>query len=280
MLSFMMCAYATKKLAYVTDSAQENYVNDIRILPMLRADSNFVVTEINAASTSQDLSGFDLIVIAKPSGLSGSDALIPLLKGYNKPILNMKVLAYRKNTWEWVSENGSIVDNYTALKVVVFKPAHPIFTGMTVSKGSEIQLLSTVSGTTLKGLNGVTSFLNVANGTIDTLATIKDAAIGQLCITEIPVGVSVNGTFMQHKFVQIGISGTSYANITTEGLQLIKNASYYLAGMEIPNSVNNPSVCALKVRQTSQTLTVDTTEDIELSIYSVSGQIIHHLNGN
>lgn len=271
---------AVKKVAYITDPAQATYANDTKILPMLKGDNNFSVTEITATTAGQDLSGYDLIVLAEPAGSAAP--MVLACKGINKPILNMKVFAYKTGTttWAWVSANGNIVDNTTSQNVLVKKPNHPIFNGLNLTAGSTLQVVTTASGT--KCINGVTAYLNVT-GTPDTLATIKDATTGldattgQLCIMEFPVGSSVAGTNISQKFIQIGISGTSYANVTDAALTMIKNAAYYLTDIQagIPNVAKS-----LPVTQSTKDIKIDTQENLELHIYSVSGQQVSKAIGN
>lgn len=268
-------AEAVKKMAYITDPAQATYANDTKILPMFQADSNFEVTVITATTAGQDLTGYDLIVIAEPAGSTA--AIMASLKGINKPVLNMKVYVYKVNaaSWSWSSTNA---DN-PSQNVLVKKPNHPIFKGLGLTEGSTLQL---TTSTVTKSISGVTEFLNVV-GTLETLATIKDATTGldavagQLCIMEFPVGASIAGTTIPQKFIQIGISGTSYALVTAEALTVIKNAAYYVADMN--TGLNNVSQ-SLPVTQTSKELLVNTTENLDLDIYSVSGQLVKRANGN
>jgi len=193
----------------------------------------------------------------------------------------MKVFAYKTGTttWAWVSANANIVDNTTSQNVLVKKPNHSIFAGLNLTAGSTLQMVTTASGT--KGINGVTAYLTVV-GTPDTLATVKDATTGldattgQLSIMEFPVGSSVNGTTIPQKFIQIGISGTSYANVTDAALTVIKNAAYYVA--DITSDVKTVS-SSLPVTQTTKELKVDTNENLNLSIYSASGQRISQATG-
>jgi hypothetical protein len=267
-------AQAVKKMAYITDPAQATYANDTKILPMFKADANFTVTEITATTAGQDLTGYDLVVIAEPAGSAAP--MVLACKGINKPVLNMKVFAYKTGTttWAWVSANGNIVDNTTSQNVIVKKPNHSIFAGLNLTAGSTLQMVTTASGT--KGINGITAYLTVV-GTPDTLATVKDAttgldaATGQLCIMEFPVGSSINGTTIPQKFIQIGVSGTSYANVTDAALTVIKNAAYYVAGLNLGTGVKNTSM-TLGITQNSNTILVETAENLSLSIYSASGQ--------
>lgn len=283
-IASMFSLKAQVKVAYLTDTTTANtpYVNDTKILPMFKADPNFVVTKIQATIAGQDLSSYDLIIISEPPGSAAP--MVLACKGIDKPILNMKVFAYKTGTttWAWVTANSVLIDNATALNEVVYDAAHPIFTGMGVSKGSEINMLSAVSygigTTTYKGLDGATSFVITA-GKIDTLATIKDATTGQLSIIEMPVGLTIGSTTLTKKLIQIGINSASYANVTPSALQLIKNAAYYLSGLSITTGVKNPTT-TLGITQTSKTITVKTQESLNISIYSVSGQRISQVTGN
>jgi hypothetical protein len=266
---------AALKLAYVTDPAQATYANDTKIKAMFQADTSFVFTEIVATVAGQDLSGYDIIVIAEPAGSAAT--VVVGLKGVNKPVLNLKVFAYKTTVWNWVSANTAIVDNSTATNVVVTDASHAIFKGLNVSNGSEIQLISAVAPS--KGLNGITAFNNVTNGEVKVLANIKDATTGQINVAEMPVGISMNGVNIQQKFVQIGISGTSYANVTEAGLKLVKNAAYYVSGLEIKSGVNDPKDNNLRIVQTSRDLTIESLQNLDLSVYSASGQLVNQTNG-
>jgi hypothetical protein len=282
MIVSILSVQAQKKVAYITDPAQATYANDTKILPMLKADANFAVTDITATTAGQDLLGYDLIVISEPAGSAAP--MVLACKTLNKPILNMKVFAYKTGTttWAWVSANASIVDNTTSQNVLVKKPNHAIFSGLNLTVGATLQMVTTASGT--KGINGITAYLNVV-GTPDTLATIKDAttgldaATGQLSIMEFPVGSSVAGTSIQQKFVQIGVSGTSYALLTSDALKVIKNAAYYLTGLEIVTKNVNPTIENMTVNQSTNELTVNSNESLQLSIYSAAGQRVKQTTG-
>lgn len=280
MLAGVITMNAQMKIAYITDPAQATYANDTKILPLLKSDANFAVTEITATTAGQDLSGYDLVVIAEPAGSAAPMVLV--CKTLNKPILNMKVFAYKTGTttWAWVSANANIVDNTTSQNVLVKKPNHAIFTGLNLTAGATLQMVTTPSGT--KGINGITAYLNVT-GTPDTLATVKDATTGldatsgQLSIMEFPIGASVNGTTIQQKFVQIGVSGTSYGLVTPQALTVIRNAVYYLAGLTVPSTplkVFSTYNDQLSVKQSSELLTTNSSEPIKMTLYTASGQRI------
>lgn len=279
----LLSVSAQIKIAYVTDlsgATSSTYPNDTKILAALKADAiSYTVTEVAAAASGVDFSGYDVIIIAEPAPSAGTTVLA--CKGIAKPVLNMKVFAYKTGTttWAWVLANTMIVDNPTATSVIVQKPSHPIFTGLGVSKGTELQMVTAVvaSGTTTKGVNGVSSYNNVV-GVIDTLATIKDATTGQLSVMEIPVGTSVGGTTITKKFIQIGISGAAYANVTPTALTMVKNAITYLTSPV--TGIQEAAKTAFTVKRSASSLDVMTDANLTLSLYSSCGQLIGRSLGN
>ena len=281
---------AQKKLAYVTDTTTANtpYLRDSLILPMFKADPNFIVTKIQGTVAGQDLSGYDLILIAEAP--SSAAAIMTTLKGIAKPILNMKTFVFKSSAgcWYW-AVNSNLVDNATALSVTVNHASHPILTGFNVAKGDSIPMLNKIrqavgaaSTTAYKGLNGVTTFISVASGTIDTIAVVKGAATGQICIFELPVGTVMNGTTgstVNGKYIHIGINGASWNNLTSNALKLVKNAAYYLADLPIPT--NTPTVKeTVALTQTAKSIIINSPGSFHLGIYTTSGQRIVSTIGN
>ena len=72
------------------------------------------------------------------------------------------------------------------------------------------------------------SFTDAA-GNIQSIASVKGEE--QVCILEIPVGASIAGTKITEKFIQIGLNSSSYANLTDDALSIVRNACFYLMGM-------------------------------------------------
>ncbi len=217
-----------KKVAYVTDMSAVNYSNDTRILPALMACSGFYIKEIDAQQQGVDFSIFDLVVISEVA--ASNSPIMPELKGVEKPVLTMKVHAYKSTdeTWNWATTGYG--DNTTATTLVVENDMlqHPMFKDVTFVNGNEIRMISSVNVKALTYMNPV-SFIDVSGGEIQTIAKIKDA--GQTCILEIPAGTMINGTLLPENYVQIGLNSSSYANITDEGVSVVLNACYYLLGM-------------------------------------------------
>lgn len=220
------------KVAYVTNSTLATYTNDTKILPALKADPNFTVTEINSGTAGNDYSNYDVVLFSEVAG--SEDAGILELKGLNKPFIMMKVHSYKSASaaWNWSNSETAFNQSATETNVMIVDKAHPIFTGVNFINGNEVQLISSVGG--LKGITYMdpTQFKNVGGGTIKSLATVG-AQAGQVSILEIPAGTTVAGTPINQKFIQIGINSASYGQVTTDGVTIIKNACLYLMGNEL-----------------------------------------------
>ena len=216
-----------KKVAYVTDATETTYANDTKILAALKADANLEITEVSSATSGHDYSGYDMILFSEiPNSV---DPGVAELKGQSKPFLMMKVHAYKVATgaWGWSSSTSAYGQNATATNITVLDKTHPIFKDVTWVNTNEVQMLSAVSSS--KGLTYMNpaSFSSVSGGTITSLANVKDQT-AQISILEIPAGTTVAGTLVPKKFIQIGINGSSYANVTTDAVSIVKNACYYL----------------------------------------------------
>jgi hypothetical protein len=223
-----------KRIAYITDPSAGNYANDTRILPALKTCSDFYVTEIDARQRNIDFSMYDLLIISEIP--LSSSPLIRELATVNKPVLNMKLHAYKVSDGTWGWANNGYGDNTTATNIVVNTDMlnHPIFKDVTFINGNEIQMLSSVKEKGMTYMNPE-SFVGVSGGNISTIAAIKDAQ--QVSILEIEEGTTINGTTLSDHFIQIGLNSSSYAHITDDGVRIVLNASYYLLGVE-SNPVN------------------------------------------
>lgn len=218
---------AKKKIAYVTDPNGATYINDTKILPALKADTNLTVTEINGSQTGIDYSPYDCIVFSEVPGSTAAGVLA--LRGINKPLLMMKVHAYKVATgaWGWSGTTTAYGENTTETNVVVADKSHPIFTGVNFINGNEVQMLSSVAAS--KGITYMNPalFTNPANGTVTSVATVKNNTT-QSSILEMPAGIVIAGTTVPQNFIQVGINSTSYANVTPDGVKVVLNAVYYL----------------------------------------------------
>ena len=227
-VSIKLIDSSLKRIAYVTDTTSIEFMND-KILPMLEGLDNLYVRKINADNTNANYSLFDMVLICE---ITASTApIIASLKGIDKPTLNMKVHAYKTadGAWGWAQKGYG--DNTTATTLTVSEAMknHPMFKEVTFVNGNDIQVVSAVDTKAITYMNP-SDFIG-ATGSIVPIATAKGEE-SQVSILEIEKGASVNGTTIVDKFVQIGLNSSSYANITDDGLSIIKNACYYLMGME------------------------------------------------
>jgi hypothetical protein len=228
------------KIGYVTNSAAATYVNDTKILVALKADPNFTVTEVNSGGAGNDYSTYDLVLFSEVAG--SEDPGIAELKGLNKPFIMMKVHSYKiaAAAWSWSNSATAYNQSATETRLVVADKTHPIFSGVNWINDNEVKILSSVSG--LKGLTYMdpTMFKNVTGGTVKSLATVAGQA-SQVSILEIPAGTTVAGTPINQNFIQIGINSASYAQVTGDGVSIIKNACLYLLG----NDLTDPTLHTL-----------------------------------
>jgi hypothetical protein len=272
-----------KKIAYITDPTDATYVNDI-ISPMLMNVKEFYVEEIDCNSTTSDLSAFDMVLISE---ITPSTApIIANLEGINKPVLNMKVHAYKTTNGAWGWATAGFGDNTTATTIYVDEEfrSHPMFDGIELSDG-EIKMVSAVDTKALTFMNPE-SFTD-ATGDINAIASVKGE--DQVCILEIPVGNSVAGTKITEKFIQIGLNSSSFANLTEDGLHVIKNACYYLLNLNanptdarsVASNIQNAIVYPNPMTDVA-TLVFESekAEDTVLNIYSMDGKLVRTLKVN
>ncbi|MFT3681426.1 MAG: DUF3616 domain-containing protein [Ferruginibacter sp.] len=228
---------ARKKIAYVTDPNGATYINDTKILPALKADTNLIVTEINGNQTGIDYSPYDCIVFSEVPSSTAAGVLA--LRGINKPFLMMKVHAYKvaSGAWGWAGSTTAYGENTTETNIVVSDKSHPIFTGVNFVNGNEVQMLSSVAAS--KGITYMNPllFANPANGTVSSVATVKNN-VNQSSILQMPAGTSINGTTVPQDFIQVGINSSSYANVTSDGVKIVLNAVYYLTQLLQKSELN------------------------------------------
>lgn len=237
-----------KWIAYITDPTIANYNNDIVLLPALKGMENIDVIEINARRTNIDFSLFDMIIISEVA--ASNSPIMAKIKGINLPMLNMKVHVYKTSdaTWSWASTGYG--DNATATTLVVADnmKEHPIFKGIQL-ENNELDLLSGVNSKGYTYMNPAN--FNSSSGEINTIATIKGEN-NQVCILEAKAGSNISNTNITQNYLQIGINGSSFANITEDGVRLIQNACHYLLGIT-----------------EEETSTYDTEEKVVRNIYVV-----------
>jgi len=257
-----------KKIAYMTipNSAADNL-----ILNKLEGNADFALTVIDATLSSVDYSGYDLIVMS-PVPSSSASGFAPL-KGYNKPELLLKPFTLKSgtSTWSWGTAVNTAANTST---ITVTNKSHIIFSNLSFTGASndQLQLFNTVS---TNGVTGITSTSWVGSP-VSQLAIALGTSTTQ-SIVEIPVGTSMNGTTVPQRFLMIGVSESSTANLTATATQLIENSCYYLLGISIPATTIKESKTGsqFKIIQTATSIYVDTNEEINgLELYSATGSKI------
>lgn len=214
-----------KNVAYVTDASNDNYKND-KILAHLKAEKGWYVREFDALSSKFDYSLFDLIIISETA--PSTAPIMAELEGIDKPVLSMKVHAYKEaaGAWGWAAEGFG--DNTTETNLVVAEKylSHPMFKDVKFVNGNEVQMVTEVNVKALTYMNPES--LTDKEGTIESVASIKGEEA--VSIFEIEAGAKVAGTVIPENYIQIGLNSSSYANVTDDALSVIKNACLYLLG--------------------------------------------------
>jgi rhamnogalacturonan endolyase len=266
-----------KRIAYITDTTNAEFKND-KIYQMLSKTDDLYVRIIDANNAQADLNAFDMVLISEVS--ASTAPIMANIEGIAKPVLNMKVHAYKsaEGAWSW-AENG-YGDNTTATDLVVESAAqsHPMFKDIDFSNSNEIQMVSEVETKALTYMNPE-SFTN-ATGDIKSIASVKDE--NQVCILEIPVGASIAGTKISDKFIQIGLNSSSYANLTNDALSIVRNACYYLMGLNSATNAGNFTSTSndmdANIFVSSDILRItfeaDDYDEVSISMIGISGQVV------
>ena len=266
-----------KRIAYITDTTNAEFKND-KIYQMLSKTDDLYVRIIDANNAQADLNAFDMVLISEVS--ASTAPIMANIEGIAKPVLNMKVHAYKsaEGAWSWAEDGYG--DNTTATDLVVESAAqsHPMFKDIDFSNSNEIQMVSEVETKALTYMNPE-SFTN-ATGDIKSIASVKDE--NQVCILEIPVGASIAGTKISDKFIQIGLNSSSYANLTNDALSIVRNACYYLMGFNSATNAGNFTSTSndmdANIFVSSDILRItfeaDDYDEVSISMIGISGQVV------
>lgn len=266
-----------KRIAYITDTTNAEFKND-KIYQMLSKTDDLYVRIIDANNAQADLNAFDMVLISEVS--ASTAPIMANIEGIAKPVLNMKVHAYKsaEGAWSWAEDGYG--DNTTATDLVVESAAqsHPMFKDIDFSNSNEIQMVSEVETKALTYMNPE-SFTN-ATGDIKSIASVKDE--NQVCILEIPVGASIAGTKISDKFIQIGLNSSSYANLTNDALSIVRNACYYLMGLNSATNAGNFTSTSndmdANIFVSSDILRItfeaDDYDEVSISMIGISGQVV------
>ncbi len=223
-----------KKIAYFTTLPIS--AADTAIYNKLTSNPSFSITPVDATSTTIDYTGYDAIVMSSVPGSTAAG--FPALEAVDKPKLLLKPFILKTTAWNWINTTNAV--NTSDTSVTIIDTTHPIFSGLTFTgtANNQLQLFSTLN---TNAVTGITNASWIATPAITVLGT----AIGNSTtnsVVEIPVGTNMNGTTTTKRFIMIGLSENSTANLNTTGKQLIENSLYYILGLSVPLPIDFKSV--------------------------------------
>ena len=185
-------------------------------------EDKFMVEVFDATSPSNDYSECDALVI---SSVPGSNAAAMMgLKNYPLPTLLLKPWVMKNGVWNW-----GTAANTADTGVEVKEMSHEIFKGLTLSDG-KLTLFSSVN------INGVTAISQPANWSGYTTLATPTSQTGYISIADL-TGATISGTKINNRYIMLGLSEYSTANLTEDAQKLIQNSVYYILGMDIPTGV-------------------------------------------
>ncbi|MDR3705883.1 MAG: T9SS type A sorting domain-containing protein [Paludibacteraceae bacterium] len=268
----------TKKIAYVSTATPK--VNGDSLIRKELAKT-YTIVDVNAATQDTatvraacQADSIDMVLVAEP--LSSTATGILGIQGVKKPVLNMKVFAYKKAAaaWSW-SSSTLWGEDAAALTMTIAsgESSHAIFTGLT----SPISIISQVG--TSKGIDyaNITQSLLTA-GTLTQLSTITGGT--NTCILEIAAGstmlnVTTSKSFSFPKtYIQFGINTLSQGYLTSDGLKLLVNICNYLTTSTPTNIKTVSSESAFKVISSAGSLSVQVPASGTVKVISISGALV------
>jgi len=201
--------------------------------------SKYVVSKHTTTGTSYNASDYsDYALIVLSESLNGGDAKtsgheLKVIKGLNKPILNLKSFFYNKadndHRWDWGTPNAGKKPKCIYVKNSTYAnlTSHPIYSGLTPDGSDSIQILKTPL--TTKPIQPVGEFASGYEGY--TLALVPNNSSGSgTAIHEMTAAQrsSATGETITSKYLMISIQAGELSNLSDNGKTLIKNAADYL----------------------------------------------------
>ena len=205
-------------------AASTNTPSQDLLLSQFMTKLNYIVTKrapINNPAPT-DYSPYDLIVLHET--LTGGDAStstneVSSIKNVDKPILNTKSFFYTysttssSNRWGWGTPNS--VGSPKGVKVM--QPAHPIFSGVTITDSLYIYNTATAKNVQCSTADKIGGY---------NLAVGATGAAG-VAIHELPATIRL-GAGKTSKYLLISLLTGKYNDLTGDALKLLDNAAQYL----------------------------------------------------
>lgn len=243
--------HAVKKVGYF--GMTKTMPTEDPLLLLLQSDANFVVTtNYTAAKTDNptyDLSVYDVIIVQE-STAGDATILMPgnslALANITKPVLYNKSYAFRPGraiaTGVGTSIGAETKGVYT-ITVAETAKMNDLFKACTYETGNDIKFFE--SGANDLGADTDTKALNYTTGTVLTpantpLATVTGVANAVICFNDIPSGTDIDGQTTAARMITVGTNfgamTKNSSNLTSNGLTILRNAVYMLAGLPVPST--------------------------------------------
>jgi hypothetical protein len=251
------------------------------LLLLLQSDANFVVTEnYTAAKTDNptyDLSVYDVIIVQE-STAGDATILMPgnslALANINKPVLYNKSYAFKSGrALASGSSTGAEIKGVYTITVNEVAKTNDLFKACTYETGNDIKLFE--SGANDLGADADTKALNYTTGTVLTpanvsLATVTGITNAVICFNDIPSGTDIDGQTTAARMITVGMNFgamcKSTSNLTDNGLTILRNAVYMLAGLPVPSTKATLSTGVSTVKDFSKVISVD--------YYTINGVLV------
>ncbi|WP_114782504.1 T9SS type A sorting domain-containing protein [Botryobacter ruber] len=247
-------AVTPKKVGYVMSNKTMAENTADPIVAMLQADPNIDVTvHAVAGDATVDLSGYDVVVVQEGFG-SGDNIYKPAgslgLANITVPFLYNKTYALR-NGRAVVTGGGTSADiGDTAIVVSEANRSNDLFKGITFTNGAFPVFKTRATDLGGSGAEAVKTFNythgltisaeNTLLGTVPAIDAIENKN-QVMFLNDIPAGTTIGDQVLRARMIAVGLNTGAMmkdngTNMTAEGLTLMRNAIYSLAGLTIPNT--------------------------------------------
>ena len=272
--------------------------NDV-VIQMLKADDNFNVTVVELESGGVDpgtsaavvLSGYDVIILH--DGLSSSDAFwkstgAAAIATLPAPTIYGKMYALQAGKAFTTSSGAS--SNTNALNLTVVESGSDLFKGIDVTSGTITALKGGVADKGSTGDRGLQ--YNTGNVVPDNtlLAYPEGATDVTISFSDFPAGSTIDDATLTNRVMVLGYNVgvarcTAYDGLTAftvDGLTLMRNAVYSLAGLTVPDTPVDmgfiptatfaPKISKSSVISTKGGIRVAAGSNVVL--YSIAGKVV------
>lgn len=269
--------------AYAVNPVRVGYFGMTKTMPiadplliLLQADANFTVTtnytSVKTDNPTYDRSLYDVLIVQE-STAGDATLLMPnnslALAQIDKPVLYNKSYAFKAGRALAAgsgTSTGAETKGVLTITVAESAKSNTLFNGCTYESGTnDIKIF--LSGAADTGADTDTKTLNYTTGTVlspanTPLATVTGVTTGVLCFNDLPSGTTIDGQTTIARMITVGMNFgamcKSAGNLTTNGLTILRNAVYKLAGLTVPTTAATlPSTAVKTIDGTSAIKSVE-----------------------